>query len=117
MYTSLKLSKLLQENGFDGESELVYINDEIRHKRQDNLYNPIPVFDILNDLCVKYAKEIFGDRKYITPTGRKRQDCCLECGIDDTTGNVFNLLQQNKQEEAEECIWKNCLFNPANLLK
>ena len=125
MFTSLKLSKLLQENGFEGESEMVIdLNGKIGEYKYaidaDDSFGDCGFyrcFDILNDLCVKYAKEIFGDRKYITPTGRKRQACCLECGIDDTTGNVFNLLQQNEQEEAEEYIWSVCVFNSANLLK
>ena len=51
--TSLKLSKLLYENGFKGKSNLVYINGELRYKRQDNLYNQIPAYDILKVLKEK----------------------------------------------------------------
>ena len=111
MYTSLKLSKLLADNGFEGESELVRLNgeEEIRHKRQDNLYSPIPAYDILNSLCVKYAKEMFGDKM-------KRAGCrrCLVYVGYDMTNIIISLLQQNKQDEAEEYIWEHCLFNPKN---
>ena len=102
-YTSLKLSKLLYENGFRGKSNLVYINSELRYKRQDNLYNPIPAYDILNDLCVKYAKEIFG--------GEEIEDDEVDLEFSPITRQILFLLQQNKQEEAENYIWEHCLFN------
>ena len=123
MFTSLKLSKLLADNGFEGESEycwresrrlgneFVSVEDfrtfgskKIKLISEKGLYRGYYSYDILNDLCVKYAKEMFGEKMVFNVNG----------DFNITTVNVLNLLQQNKQDEAEEYIWKNCLFNPNN---
>ena len=71
-YTSLELSKKLHDNGCKLESELVYINGIIRHKRQDDLYNPVPAYDLLWDICCKYAKKFFGEEMVFSETFGKK---------------------------------------------
>ena len=111
-YTSLKLSKLLADKGFKGDSELVYLNEDniIRHKRHDNLYNPIPVYDILNDLCVKYCKEVFGkEKQQFKIFSNRKQELKIENYIACST-KIISLLQQNKKEEAEDFIIKQSII-------
>lgn len=98
-YSSLKLSKILTERGFKGETNLVYINDEIRHKRQDNLYNPIPAYDLIWDICIKYGKELFGEKMVSYAEDANEMYPRI----------IFNLLQQNKKQEAEDYIIKNLI--------
>ena len=98
MFTSLKLSKLLQENGFEGESETCGLFVP-HHNYKGTIINK---YDILNDLCVKYAKEMFGE---------DFDPICKRCGTRSTySAEVLSLLQQNKQEEAEDYIIKNCIL-------
>jgi len=74
--------------------------DELDDRFESNYYCiKIPAYDILNDICVKYAKEFFGEEKL----------CDLAYGYHSI--EVLNLLQQNKKEEAEKYIWENCLFH------
>ncbi|MCK4686585.1 MAG: hypothetical protein KAT66_00485 [Candidatus Lokiarchaeota archaeon] len=142
-YTSLKLSKLLAENGFEKESEMWWGNT-IGQKDQtcwrlytkeekeipDTAMEYYPAYDILNDLCVKYAKEMFGE-KYFTQNESEeavdKQDLWdARGGTIDTvfdsytyyfhTQKILYLLQQNKKDEAEEYLWEHCLFNPKNKL-
>ena len=116
-YTSLKLSKLLTDNGFEGESEYsykrYYVNGGGKLSEpkfcNDNT-GEYPAYDILNDLCVKYAEEMFGNKM-------KRAGCrrCLVYIGYDMTNIIISLLQQNKKDEAEEYIWEYCLFNKNKL--
>ena len=131
METSLKLSKKLKENWFEGEYKYVwakfkrrkdynsggdtYVKNRCKWKLVSSTSIPgrdkTPAYDILNDLCVKYAKEMFGERReeamgfgainYIE-------------GYETHTANVLYFLQQDKQQEAEDYLWENCLFNPKN---
>ena len=72
------------------------------------------VYDILNDLCVKYAKEMFGeDIVYQNMIDFRGEEVFIENFKNDAI-MILELLQQNKQDEAEEYIWENCLFNPKN---
>lgn len=142
-HTSLKLSKLLAENGCELESELCYCkghmwfhdgeNGEYADCDGTDLLDPedlychvagfnseytIPAYDILNDLCVKYAKEVFGDytieEDYVdyvyNGVGINKSSPAYEFHAKET----LDLLQQGKQEEAEDYIWEHCLFNPKN---
>lgn len=138
-YTSLKLSKLLYENGFKKNSKYLRIGDleylvakEQSEKEEfASEYEKIPAYDILNDLCVKCAKEIFGEIGYYTGSklnkftgiitieeaSNKVND--FEKGLsfksyEETAIKILSLLQQNKQDEAEEYLWANCKFNPNN---
>jgi hypothetical protein len=92
-YTSLEFNKKLAEVGFDEES------DEVLHNAYDD-GNPVRVYDILNDLCVKYAKEVWGEYE-------------IDCWDDMShTIRVMRLLQQGKQDEVEQYIEENSiLFN------
>ena len=65
-YTSLELSKKLAENGCKLDSEYWWYQDlngdthYVCNDTQDKeLFMGITCYDILNDICVKYAKEFF----------------------------------------------------------
>lgn len=110
MYTSLKLSKLLAENGCCLESGMYWSSDKAFHEddmfhlagKIDEYSYGYPAYDILNDLCVKYAKEVFGE------PGRG--------GLEDPAGyhsqNVLALMQMGG--EPDDYIWEHCTFNPKN---
>ncbi len=128
-HTSLELSKKLKGNGFIKETKMVWCKDVGGHfiGRLDHMdYLPFRggdepsfvcnAYDILNDLCVKYAKEVFGiaDTCY---------ECCLPIGKCVCDGDIIiekyrimhkiimPYLLNNKKQEAEDCLWEHCLFN------
>lgn len=142
MYTSLKFSKQLKEAGCELESKMFWqkwTQDEwkLNHYSDfngiDKKTGQIVVdgygviksvvedtddacysYDILNDICIKYAKEFFGET-------------FCKLNVDDLTTKkrhkfnkyyvyysfiILSMLQQNKtQEEIEKYIWDNCKFN------
>ena len=113
MFTSLKLSKLLKENGFKRKSEISWTENKlIKNIKVAGKISPlvkIPAFDILNDLCVRYATILFGEEKVemdeykiIMP---KKMIVLFVVGT---------FLQAGKKDEAEEYLWKHCKFNPKN---
>ena len=119
-YTSLELSRKLNENGCELESEMFrrgekLTNESFFRKRKKFInvighidIKNIPAYDILNDICVKYAKEFFGEldmSKYDEPYRYPNRYYPKE---------ILNLLQENKKQEAEDYIWEHCLFNPKN---
>lgn len=132
MYTSKELSKKLKDGGCELEAEKAYlIHEDKTHSFIDseNFSKNLGLnyaYDILNDICVKYAKEFFGELEAC--------DKCLEvsclagemfCDEYKTAGtttlnwvfftkHIFNLIQKNKIQEAEDYIWEHCLFNPKN---
>jgi hypothetical protein len=84
-------------------------------------------YDILRDICVRYAKEFFGEKDVCKTCGKSEEEWgkinrCRSCRSADyinkfqfITQKILKMLQQNKpQEEIEDYIWKNCLFNPKN---
>jgi len=99
-----------------------------------NESKPIPAYDIMNDLCIKYAKEVFGDEysnavnllwKADTSFRSYAQggfsgniyDLRNKAGkmfAEYVSTSIFKLLQQGKQDEAEDYLWRHCLFNPLN---
>jgi len=107
--TSLELSKKLKEAGF-GDKQKEY--------------------DILNDLCVKYSKELFGEGGWFCYDCSKHVkiedvEFCISCAECDsgrvtvrsgshTVGEkVLHLMQEGTQkDEIEDYIWENCKFNP-----
>ena len=128
-YISLKLSKLLADNGFKGiggiENWWCKIDKNhciiLKVWEINNEKKLFPAYDILNDLCVKYAKEMFGEEK------NSEHKLFMRIGEDeypDTNWTMLNyhsisiliLLQQNKKDKAEEYLWEHCLFNPKNKL-
>ncbi|MHA1470817.1 MAG: hypothetical protein ACTSSP_09695 [Candidatus Asgardarchaeia archaeon] len=67
-YTSLELSKKLADNGCELESDFGWTHKELQNKNVIQNYKELnyskaklPAYDILNDICVKYAKEFFGE--------------------------------------------------------
>jgi hypothetical protein len=99
-YTSFEFSKLLADNGCSLESdEYICTTKPIEFKEKNQLnefFNGYPKYDILWDICVKYAKEFFGDENL--KTGK-----ICAC--------IFTFIKMNiPQEEIEKYIWDNCLF-------
>jgi hypothetical protein len=129
-YTRSKLSKLLAENGCELESEcwlrVEVISDEgvvredivdakFAKKENDNMlprYRKFlqfyPAYDLIWDICCKYAKEFFGNG-LLTKDKTNYSYTWLYHPME-----IVCLLQQNKKDEAENYIWLNCLFNPKN---
>lgn len=129
MYTSLKLSKLLAENGCGLKSEMSWM--KFREDEEWELYSgqdrrlsdystdewrkgcetAMRAYDILNDLCCRYAVEVFGfehwkrDYYHEIPNLQEWRT---------KPQHVLELLQQGKQDEAEAYLWKHCLYNPKN---
>ena len=122
MKTSLKLSKWLQDNGFDGESEYWRINNNEEmvkgkpHKAFLERNNCYKTYDILNDLCCKYAKEMFGEDKKLFKIYPDRNKKIWLLNYEGVSHTVLLLLQQNKKDEAEKYIMKVSILNPKNKL-
>ena len=98
-YTSLELSKKLKENGCELEPSTYWQKKILGYPRQESassamnlVYNSpyiywewyeldnwdfctcrdkYPAYDILNDICVKYAQEFFGENEYIINEANK----------------------------------------------
>lgn len=67
-------------------------------------------YDILNDICCKYAKEVFGTEIY-----GSEEMCDEQPAYSCHAESVLYLMQEGKKEEAERYILDNCLFkNKAN---
>lgn len=130
-YTSLKLSKLLAENGCTLESDnwwtetdygkfvlsLGDIECHLEHEHRD-AEKIVPAYDLLWDICVRYAKEFFGEN-YPKKLWNERiinDPYAPTFFYHHATDSVFYLIQQNKIQEAEDYIWEHCLFNPKNKL-
>lgn len=143
MKTSLKLSKLLQERGFkefnewtweDNGDELKHIltdehcdyDGEITTKKGTRPVKDIPAYDIIYDICIKYAKELFGESGYYTGKGaetftgiktmREASDRVEEFkdGLfykcyKETAESIFKMIlyTYSSQEEIEDYIIKN----------
>jgi hypothetical protein len=136
MYTLLELSKKFKEVGFEKESEYFRQennSDKLIKKGQPYLHylgELYPAYDILNDLCVKYAKEVFGEVIYecVKCKDRFGEDedrllFCKKCSNDDAyleTKNrgwehcqeqIFGFIKQNKpQKEIENYIVANSIL-------
>lgn len=115
-HTSQKLSKLLAENGCELESDWCHAKRpvgewQILHVLElvGTFEVCVPAYDTLNDLCVKYAKELFGEAEGLDTVSNIVVPYWVVA-----TRYVFFLLQQGDQEKAEEYLWEHCLFNPKN---
>ena len=119
-YTTLKLSKLLHENGCKlktlychqqlpcGKYKLMELIEEHRNVSD---YVDFPAYDILNDICVKYAKEFFGEEyKVRTPGG-------LPMDYTDIAQIILGLLQKDNKDKAGDIIWRATIFNHKNKKK
>lgn len=127
MYTSKKLSKWLLENGHIWETKNWWVETEegweiyriitiVRDSEKTGRY--IRAYDIANDLLIKHAKELFREGDLL----RECSDACtsyhplLPDKIEHwhvtgqlCTMEVLYLLQQGKQEEAEDYIMKHAI--------
>ena len=110
-YTSLELSKKLKEGGCELKSLYKWafknknVNWELSIKKGE-----YPAYDILNDICVKYADKFFGrDHRHwlAAPLGYPNYSSYFHI----IGSNIMRLLQENKKQEAEDYIFEHCLFN------
>jgi len=147
-HTSLELNKWLKEKGFDVHSN-TYITDIIQegsyyarnrtHNKHDTgrsfrgnneFYVDYNSYDILNDLCNTYAKELFGEEEICTWCGKlhdwemeederiSNNKCNCDAYSDGYRGKAFEefsrrtfeLVRQGKKEEAEQYIMDNCIL-------
>jgi len=112
MKTSLEFSKKLKEAGFDKKVERAFIVEKATGKVIDNIgykifelsgeYNVYPIYDLLNDLCVTYAKELFGDGL----TSR-----CEKVYIFMARLIIKMAVTKHSQETIENTIWETCILN------
>ena len=76
-YTSLKLSKKLAEAGCDLKNGYYWhnvIGDKAKVSHKHETLAPLfPAYDILNDICYKYAKEFFGEQEEVEKISGKFQ--------------------------------------------
>jgi len=97
-FTSLELSKKLWDNGCKiGREQCVWNNDFEK-------IECYPKYDILWDICVKYAKEFFG-KDTITIDGfeiSKENQMPLDI--------LMMIKNEHSQEKIEKYIWENCSF-------
>jgi len=122
MFTSKELSKKLADNGCELESDELAENDkiivpmpgvDIKGRLKRGAYFK---YDILNDICLKHAKEFFGKKKCTCSAENKHYNDC-RCGSYDEWSvcfEILRLLKNNKIKEAEDYIWEYCKFNPKN---
>ena len=127
-YTSVELSKKLSDAGckldsdyywvdngeyMDGISEnedWLFMSDKEVEKSDIIGYAVIyPAYDILNDICVRYAKDFFGDAIRQFDNFPIEMPAYMIANF-----SIINLLQQGEKDEAENYIWKNCKFNKNN---
>ena len=105
-----------------------YDKEDIKHIKAH------PAYDILNDICVKYAKEFFGEeivdqfgwtekdykeyRSKQTAEGAlsliKWEDAEKDLAYRVHTIEIFNIKQAGKHQKAEDYFWEHCKFNPKN---
>ena len=109
MITTFKTSKKLKEMGCEVRSEYFWIpalyrgakedyyicdRDCLHHIDKDST-GIYPAYDIRDIICNgEMARAFFGEQ-----------------GCKNHTENMLVFLQQNKQEEAEEYLLNNCVFN------
>ena len=111
-YISLELAKKLHEAGCELESEW-YWNEQDKQRYENVTWRIIwddwlPAYDILNDICVKYREDFWWAWVEAIHTGS------WYCDEAWRLADVLQLLNEWKKQEAEDCIWKHCLFNPNN---
>ena len=122
-HTSLEFSKKLQENWFNYNAKCFHSDRweldtrwlwDIIIRTDDMICEHwhrkiMPAYDILNDICVKYADIMFWDKVYFMHSYSPWDTTWLYW-------EILKLLQNWKKKEAEEYIRKHCLFNPKNKL-
>ena len=131
-YTDKETSKQLKDWGCDIESEMWLIKGADKEhgcwglKHFDDLQEIIgsdeeghwtwleeakyrkhayQTYHLLEDVCVKYAKEFFGE-EYSDHLELDFSDC--------HSNSIIEFLRQNKIKEANEDLLANTVFNPLN---
>jgi len=129
--TSLLLSKKLSEGGCKIKTNHYWDKDELWQIAEPGDDEELcPAYDLLWDICVKHAKEFFGDDSVCSNCGLKPKVegwllsnpvTCPKCRIgtainyyEKIAREVLRLLQENKIQEAEDYIWEHCKFNKNN---
>jgi len=135
-YITKKTAKQLKDWGCELKSNLMHskfmgcaenkefkLNDHFTEEYINNFNNKYSTtfkfyyaYHILEDICVKYAKEFFGEdeRVVIVETCNFAHHEIEKKYIPGHTAYIIDLLQQNKKEEAEQYLLSKCIFNPKN---
>ncbi len=71
---------------------------------EDQKFSPAP--HLLDDLCIKYKEEVFGEDIFAPSKFSVNSFSFAFLG---------KLLQQGKKDEAEKYIWDNCKLNSKNI--
>lgn len=120
--TSLKLSKKIKASGFvgngikghrwcwcrDEDGEFLGRLNDAGHLPSRDMKEPFFIctsFDILNDLCITHAKELFGEELIEGHYSVPIESYILHAEL------ILYSLQQNKKEEAEKYLWENTILN------
>jgi len=107
---SLELAKKLHEVGFDKYCDYCWVKAILDTdswimvcKNGDNeaYKGELNAYDLLNDLCVTHAKELFGD---LVISGTFMDAC------DYHAGKILHLVQQERKQEAEQYLIENCII-------
>lgn len=113
MYTSLEFSKQLKDNGCELESEMewTFLDDGnwiIQGTSEGIFEKTYPAYDIIYDICIKYAIPFFGE-KFI-------DESSTPCNANHYHAQeiLYALQQSNPLNKIEEYIWENCLFISKN---
>lgn len=157
-YTSLKLSKLIKEAGFEGDIEKIekvwlhtisdfnklmdsYCDRKLFGMTFGDVDGEWFAYDLIWDICIKYAIEFFGEEeikitkhrkhiyKDIDSVGLDDNIRCVYCNLDESwegydcktqkiikkgweyhTKQILYLLQQGKQDEAEQYFIDNSIL-------
>ncbi len=117
-FTSQLLSKEIADAGFKGESEMYWnpVHDGYGAEAvqtgwelldDDGYTTAIPAYDLIHDLCIKYAVEVWGEGS--SGFDDHGNDISLiECHSE----TVLYHLQQGKKQDAERYIREHSiLFN------
>ncbi len=121
--TSVELSKKLYDAGCRLETENI-LQETIKDKEGEEwtIHTDKQIFryDLVWDVCVKYAKDVFGKNLICCDCGIEEINKC-ECQLSGRgaipieshiyhSKEIMNFLQQNKKQDAEEYIIKHSLF-------
>ena len=118
-YTSFEFSKKLWDNGCSLKTDKFYPPQITEKNIKEQGYKIFsselyPKYDILWDICVKYAKEFFGEESTWVDNRYETGDIYAKKYLP-ISENIFYMFHHNKsQEEIEKYIWDNCLFNTEN---